>query len=325
MLPKYKPFIPHKMKVEENIETLVPPLTPGSPILGELPQGEVIQTPEEVPVQEPSYKVLFIHGASENEEETLEVAEALKEKFSNCEIKDIHLYELNIQPEEAIKDGMSQIYQALEQSDVIVLTMDADKSDSLQAVLKRIINKYVENKGLQYKSFCSIVMGGDIDTKDELLSLAYCLGMIVMPQSIIIDSNSLPDDMTLPSTILSNLKNNIVTTDNDTEEDIIDSNTGEQVVDTTTDESDPNETLEEGEDENTDDSNKDDDTDESDTDDDSNDTEEENEETVFSYEEWKKRQPSESIIEAKKILDINDFIALYEKKYTQPFNDAEIL
>lgn len=119
-------------------------------------------------------KIVIINGCDPDSE----IDKKTEEFKSKCgvECKEIHLYQLNIQTpkKQEPKDGMQQVYDAIECADAIILAFQVNKGklcDSLEIAISRIKN-YYKKEELKNKIFGAIVIGNEEKVKNDLILTA---------------------------------------------------------------------------------------------------------------------------------------------------------
>lgn len=119
-------------------------------------------------------KIVIINGC-EPDSDINKKTEEFKSKFDG-ETKEIYLYQLNIQSakKQEPKDGMMQVYEAIENADAIILACQINKgklSESLEIAISRIKNFYKKEE-LKNKIFGAIIIGSDDKVKNDLILTA---------------------------------------------------------------------------------------------------------------------------------------------------------
>lgn len=117
-------------------------------------------------------KIVIINGCS-SDSDLEKMTSKLIEKY-NCE--EIFLYHLNIQShkKQEPKDGMMQVYKALECADAIIFACETTKgklSDIMETAITRIKNHYSKGE-LKNKVFGCLVLGNEEKVKSDLVLLA---------------------------------------------------------------------------------------------------------------------------------------------------------
>ena len=119
-------------------------------------------------------KIVIINGCEPDSEIDKKTAE-FKDKCG-CECKEIYLYQLNIQApkKQEPKDGMVQVYEALESASAIIFACQVSKNkinDSLEMAISRIKN-YFKKEELKNKIFGAIIIGNEEKIKNDLILTA---------------------------------------------------------------------------------------------------------------------------------------------------------
>jgi multimeric flavodoxin WrbA len=119
-------------------------------------------------------KIVIING-SEPDSEIDKKTEEFKTKCGG-DCKEIHLYQLNIQSpkKQEPKDGMAQVYEAIEGADAIIFACQVNKgklSESLETAIARIKGFYKKEE-LKNKIFGAIVVGNEEKVKNDLILTA---------------------------------------------------------------------------------------------------------------------------------------------------------
>ena len=114
-------------------------------------------------------KIVIINGCEPDSEIDKKTAE-FKDKCG-CECKEIYLYQLNIQApkKQEPKDGMVQVYEALESASAIIFACQVSKNkinDSLEMAISRIKN-YFKKEELKNKIFGAIIIGNEEKIKND--------------------------------------------------------------------------------------------------------------------------------------------------------------
>lgn len=118
--------------------------------------------------------IVIINGCEPDSEIDKKTAEFKTKCAGEC--KEIYLYQLNIQTakKQEPKDGMMQVYEALEFADAIVFACQIVKgklSESLEIAISRIKNFYKKEE-LKNKVFGAIIIGNDEKIKNDLILTA---------------------------------------------------------------------------------------------------------------------------------------------------------
>ncbi len=145
-------------------------------IIDDVPFTEPVAKNEslETSVNTNGCKIVIINGC-EPDSEIDKKTEEFKSK-SGSECKEIYLYQLNIQTakKQEPKDGMMQVYDAIENADAIILACQVNKgklSESLEIAISRIKN-YYKKEELKNKIFGAIIIGNDEKVKNDLILTA---------------------------------------------------------------------------------------------------------------------------------------------------------
>lgn len=127
--------------------------------------------------------ILVINGCEHGSDVEKKIEEFQNKIADCCSIIEIPLYQLNIQnTKKDVKDGMVQIYNALEKANALIIACEVNKgkmSDQLETAISRIKNYYTKNE-LKNKIFGSIILGNDEKVKNDMVLTAINdLSMIV--------------------------------------------------------------------------------------------------------------------------------------------------
>jgi len=161
---------------------------------------EFIEAPKS---SEGGCKIVIINGC-EPDSEIDKKTEEFKSKCG-CECKEIYLYQLNIQgvKKQEPKDGMTQVYEAIEQADAIILACQVNKnklSESLETAISRIKNFYKKEE-LKNKIFGAIVIGNEEKIKNDLILTALNDFHMVISSDCLCFSNDKSDMKKMISSI----------------------------------------------------------------------------------------------------------------------------